>query len=61
MPPFFLQNDPGFKLGISSSQNAIYFSIMIPKKSHFTIFAIQNFVLNTKKCEILFILMGSCL
>ena len=40
----------GFELSVSPSRNAIYFSIIaIPKKSCFTIFAIQNFVQNTKK------------
>ena len=40
----------GFELSVSQLQNAIYFSIIVmPKKSHFTIFAIQNFVQNTKK------------
>ena len=40
----------GFELSVSRSRNAIYFCIIvIPKKSHFTIFAIQNFVRNTKK------------
>ena len=39
----------GFELTISASQNAIcFFSIAIPKKSYFTIFAIQNFVQNIK-------------
>ena len=40
----------GFELSVSQLQNVIYFSIIVmPKKSHFTIFAIQNFVQNTKK------------
>ena len=40
----------GFVLSVPQSRNAIYFCIMaIPKKSYFTIFAIQNFVLKTKK------------
>ena len=40
-------------------RNAIYFSIiMMPKKSHFTIFGIQIFLQNTC-CS--FILLGSCL
>ena len=40
----------GFELSISRLQNATYFSIIaMSKKSHFTIFAIQNFVQNTKK------------
>ena len=33
----------GFELSVSQLQNVIYFSIIVmPKKSHFTIFAIQN-------------------
>ena len=37
----------GFKLSISWSQNVMYFSIItMSKKSHFTIFTIQNFVQN---------------
>ena len=40
----------GFELSVSRSGNAIYFCIIaIPKKSHFTIFVIQNFMQNTKK------------
>ena len=40
----------GFELSLSRLQKVIYFSIIvIPKKSHFTIFVIQNFVQNTKK------------
>ena len=40
----------GFELNVSGSQNAIYFSIIaIPKKSHFAIFAIQNFAQSTKE------------
>ena len=40
----------GFELSISRLQNATYFSIIaMSKKSHFTIFAIQNFVQNKKK------------
>ena len=40
----------GFELSVSRSRNAIYFSIVaIPKKSDFTIFAIENFVQNTKR------------
>ena len=52
----------GFKLSISRSQNAIYFSIItIPRRSHFIIFAIQNFVENTKKHTwIPFMLLESC-
>ena len=43
-------SDPRFELSISQSQNEIYFSnIPLPKKSHVTFFAIQNFVQNTKK------------
>ena len=39
-----------FELSVSQSRNAIYFStIAMPKKSHFNIFAIQNFAQNTKK------------
>ena len=42
----------GFELSVSRSRNAIYFCIIaIPKKSHFTNFAIQNFVQNTRTCE----------
>ena len=44
------KSTPGFELSVSQSGNAIYFSIIaIPKKSHFTIFTVQNFVQNTKK------------
>ena len=40
----------GFELSVSRLQNATYFSIIaMSKKSHFTIFAIQNFVQNKKK------------
>ena len=39
----------GFELNVSRSRNAIYFSIIaMPSKSHFPIFAIQNFMQNTK-------------
>ena len=39
----------GLQLRVSRSQNVIYFSIIaMPKKSHFTIFAKQSFVQNTK-------------
>ena len=43
----------GVELSVSRSQNMIYFSIItMPEKSHFTIFAIQNFVQNMKNtCE----------
>ena len=43
----------GFGLSVSWLQNTIYFSITaMPKKPHFTIFAIQNFVQNIKNsCE----------
>ena len=35
---------PGFEGSVSGMWNAIYFSIIVmPKKSHFTIFVIQNF------------------
>ena len=38
------------KLGVSQSRNAIYIPIIvISKKCHFIIFAIPNFVQNTKK------------
>ena len=52
-----------FQLSASQSQNAIYFSIIaMPKKSHFTIFAMQNFVQTTRKhIWIPLILLGSCL
>ena len=41
---------PVFELSVSGSQNAIYFFVTtMSKKSHFTIFTIQNFVQNTKK------------
>ena len=41
----------GFELSISRLRNAIYFFIIaMPKRSHFTIFTIQNFVQNLKKC-----------
>ena len=48
---FTIQPDTsGFELSVSRSRDAIYFSIIaMPKKSHLTIFAIQNFVQNTKK------------
>ena len=48
---FTIQSDTsGFELSVSRSRDAIYFSIIaMPKKSHLTIFAIQNFVQNTKK------------
>ena len=37
------------KKHVETSRDAIYFSIIaMPKKSHFTIFAVQNFVQNTK-------------
>ena len=40
----------GFELTVSRLENLTYFCIIvIPKKSHFTIFATQNFVQNTKK------------
>ena len=43
-------NHKRFELGAPRLQNAIYFSIFtISKKSHFTIFTIQNFVQNTRK------------
>ena len=56
-------NQTGFELGVSQSRSAICFSIIaIPKKSHFTIFVIENFVQNThKNMWIRFILLGSCL
>ena len=39
----------GFELSTSRLQNAIYFSIIVmPEKSHFTIFTIQNM---RKPCE----------
>ena len=38
----------GFELSVSRSGTTIYFSvIVIPKKSNFPIFSIQNFVQNT--------------
>ena len=44
-----LQWSTGFEVSISQSQNVIYFPIIaMPKKSRFTIFAIQNLVQNTK-------------
>ena len=49
---FFIEKDrvTGFELSVSRSWNAIYFSIIaMPKKFHFTILAIQNFVQSTKK------------
>ena len=48
---FTIQSDTsGFELSVSRSRDAIYFSIIaMPKKSHLTVFAIQNFVQNTKK------------
>ena len=53
LKPQFTKNteySTGFELSISEKQNAIYFAIItMPKKSHFTIFIIQNFVQNTKK------------
>ena len=40
----------GFKLSVSWSRNAIYFSVKATQeKSHFTIFVIQNFVQKTQK------------
>ena len=53
----------GFEISVSQSRNAIYFSIIaMPKESHFTIFAIQNFVQNTKQhTRIPIILLESCL
>ena len=43
----------GFELSILQSHIAIYFSIInIPKKNHFTIFVIQNFVQNTQKTHV---------
>ena len=46
----------GFELSISEIS-----IIAMPKKSHFTIFAIQNLVENTQKTRIPFILLESCL
>ena len=58
----FKHCNPEWCISISPSQNAIYFSIIaIPKKSYFTIFAIQNFVQNTKNMWITFILLGCLL
>ena len=43
----------GFELSILQSHIAIYFSIInMPKKNHFTIFVIQNFVQNTQKTHV---------
>ena len=51
MGKLILSLGAGFELSVLQSRNAIYFSIItMPKKSHFTIFAIQNFVSSTKKC-----------
>ena len=49
-------------LKVSRLQNAIYFSIItMPKKSHFNIFAIQNFMQNMKThIRIQFVLLWSC-
>ena len=54
---------PRFELSISWLQKTIYFhNITMPKKSHFTVFVIQNFVQNMKKhLWIPFNLLGSCL
>ena len=39
-----------FELSVSRSRNMISLSIIaMPNKSHFTLFAIQNFLQNTKK------------
>ena len=49
---FLLDSQPTsrFELSISWLWNVIYFSfIVMPKKYHFTIFVIQNYVQNTKK------------
>ena len=44
---------PGFKLSVSQSQNMIYSSIIVmPKKSNFTIFTIQNFKQSMKKTHV---------
>ena len=46
----------GFELSVLRLQNAISVSIMaMPKKSHFTIFVIQNFVQNRNKTHMNFI------
>ena len=46
--PIQLCATAGFELSVSQSRNVVYFSVIaMPKKSHFTIFAIQNFVKNT--------------
>ena len=45
---FFITS--GLELNASRSRNVIYFSVIaMPKKSHFTFLAIQNFVQNTTK------------
>ena len=46
----FKGKETRFELSVSRPKNTIYLSIIgMPKKSHFTIFAIQNFLQNTKK------------
>ena len=50
----------GFELSKSRSRNGIYFSIIVmPNKSHYTFFAVENLVQNTAKTWIPFILFGS--
>ena len=47
----------GFEFNVSRLQNAIYFSVIaMSKKSHFTIFAMQNFVQNMNVLVFFFVL-----
>ena len=46
----------GFELSVSRLRNAIYFPIIvIPKKSYFIIFAMQNSAQNTKNVNSIYI------